>query len=125
MLRVFEEVEAHQALLVVQVFLGAIGQNHVVHALERRARHGRILADDAKVFFEGALPRQLGEDLLVLQRGDGLNEGGGGGSAHPVSLSAGRRLQTRGGMALLYHARARNAGQSRRNNHPGNGRLPA
>jgi len=53
---VAEEVVPNQLLLVVDVLLGAVGDHHVVDALERVARDLRALTNDGQVVFEAALP---------------------------------------------------------------------
>src|ERR1019366_8316868 len=105
MLRVLEEIEAHQALLVVEVLLLSVGQDHVVDALKRGARYAGILADDRQIFLERALPRQFREYVWVLQRSDSLNEGRGQRRAHPVCLPAGCRRQAHSGTKVFYHVR--------------------
>ena len=67
---VLEEVVADEPLLVVDVLFLAVGQDHVVDALERGAGHRRVLADQVEVVLEGARPVELGVLLEVLQRRD-------------------------------------------------------
>ena len=65
---VLEEVVADELLLVVDVLLGAVADDHVVDALERVARDLRALADDLEVVLEGAFPRKIAVELEVLHR---------------------------------------------------------
>jgi hypothetical protein len=58
-LLVLEEVVADELLLVVDVLLGPVADDHVVDALVRVARDLRVLAHDLQVVLEGALPVQL------------------------------------------------------------------
>jgi hypothetical protein len=53
---IFEERITNQPLLVVDVFLFAVRDYHVVKALERVARNLRFVSNDLKVLFEGAFP---------------------------------------------------------------------
>jgi hypothetical protein len=67
---VLEEVVANQPLLVVDVLLLPVRQDHVVDALEGIAGDGGVLLDDGQVIFERTRPVQLGVLLQILQPGD-------------------------------------------------------
>jgi hypothetical protein len=75
-LLVLEEVVADELLLVVDVLLGPVADDHVVEALVRVARDLRPLTDELQVLFEGPLPVELLVELQVLHRGDPLDHPG-------------------------------------------------
>ena len=81
-LLVLEEVVADELLLVVDVLLGPVADDHVVEALVRVARDLRPLADDRQVVLEAALPVQLAVQLEVLHRGDAVGHVRGAGLGH-------------------------------------------
>ena len=76
-LLVLEEVVADEPLLVVDVLLLPVRQDHVVDALEGAARDRRVLANQRQVVLEAAAPVELGELLQVLERGNFGDQRGG------------------------------------------------
>src|SRR5690606_26071830 len=64
-----KEVVADQLLLVVDVLLGTVRNDHVVDALKRVPGHLGPLTYDAQVVFERSLPRQVEVARLVLEAG--------------------------------------------------------
>ena len=86
---VLEEVVADELLLVVDVLLGPVADDHVVDALERVARDLRPLADDLQVILERALPSEVAIQLEVLHRGNLLHHSGRARLRHLIVLSRG------------------------------------
>jgi hypothetical protein len=84
---VFEEVVTDELLLVVDVLLGAVTDDHVVNALERVTGHLWTLAHDLEVVFEGTFPRKIAVQGEVLQRGNLLHHVGRARFGHLLFLS--------------------------------------
>ena len=67
MLFVAEEAIARDLLLVLDILLGAIRQDHVVNPLERVPRHAWILLNQLEIILQGSFPIQFLILLGVLQ----------------------------------------------------------
>ncbi len=81
-LLVLEEVVTDELLLVVDVLLGPVADDHVVKPLVRVARHLRLFANDSQVLLEAAFPVQLAIQLEILHRGDAFGHVGQAGLGH-------------------------------------------
>ena len=57
--RVVEEIVVDDLLPVLGVAVRAVREDHVVHALERGARHSGVSFEDLQVIREGAVPVEL------------------------------------------------------------------
>ena len=73
-LLVVEEVVVDDLLLVFEILPRSLGQDHVVDALERRARDLGVVAHDLKVVLEAPLPVLVAKASQVLQLPDQLDD---------------------------------------------------
>ncbi len=71
---VVEEVVVQDSFLVFVVFPRSLQEEHVVDALERRARHLRVVPDDLEVVLEASFPVLVAEAPQVLQPADQLDD---------------------------------------------------
>ncbi len=62
-----EEAVARDLLLVLDVFLDAVREDHVVNPLERVPRHARIFLDELEIVLERSFPIQFLVFLCALQ----------------------------------------------------------
>jgi len=72
---IVEEVVVGHVLLGVHVLLRAVRVDHVVEALEGRARRTRVLPDDLQVLVEVPFPVEVPELLRVLHVPDEVDDG--------------------------------------------------
>ncbi len=70
---VAEKVISNEPFLVVDVLLGPMADDHVVHTLERVARDLRLVAHDLEVILEGTLPIQIPIQIVVLHFRDRID----------------------------------------------------